>query len=182
MRWFRQPRRPLPDHLKAEILREIERLELTLVQLGVVEHERDAGIYHRPCRGACLSILTGSDFLAACSSGRWRVDPVKELARAKVWTAAEIFMKRAARDRVPPAPVVPRRPAAEERRSGRQIFPQCERGSARFPSSAERGPQGRQAGEPSPCPYPARECYTLPVSATAEVWAKIEPKGKASIW
>jgi len=32
----------LPDHLKAEILREIERLELTLVQLGVVEHERDA--------------------------------------------------------------------------------------------------------------------------------------------
>src|SRR5271157_5762836 len=34
--------RPLPDHLKAEILREIERLELTLVQLGVVEHERDA--------------------------------------------------------------------------------------------------------------------------------------------
>lgn len=34
--------RPLPDHLKAEILREIDRLELTLVQLRTVERERDA--------------------------------------------------------------------------------------------------------------------------------------------
>ena len=34
--------RPLPDHLKAEILREIDRLELTLVQLSTVERERDA--------------------------------------------------------------------------------------------------------------------------------------------
>jgi transposase len=34
--------RPLPDRLKAEILREIDRLELTLVQLSTVERERDA--------------------------------------------------------------------------------------------------------------------------------------------
>ena len=34
--------RPLPDHLKAEILREIDRLELTLVQLSTVERQRDA--------------------------------------------------------------------------------------------------------------------------------------------
>jgi transposase len=32
----------LPDRLKAEILREIDRLELTLVQLSTVERERDA--------------------------------------------------------------------------------------------------------------------------------------------
>src|SRR5437879_2857226 len=56
--------RPLPDHLKAQIRRELDRLELTLQQIKSVETERNAMLSASdegtPAPGAMLKNLKGS--------------------------------------------------------------------------------------------------------------------------
>ena len=54
--------RPLPEHLKAQIERELDRLELTLEQIKAVETERDAMLSppkDMPAPGAMLKSLKG---------------------------------------------------------------------------------------------------------------------------
>jgi transposase len=66
--------RPLPEHLKAQICRELDRLKLTLEQIKSVETERDAMLClsgeGAPAAGATLTSLRGSVRNLPASYGR----------------------------------------------------------------------------------------------------------------